>query len=150
MWFSTTSAKVLLDREAKGPWRSFWGYISVPPKKNQLNKWICSERWLKTVFSRSITALRINTKLAVSYSQIHSQPYLRLLCVTPLAELKRSELEPAVSNFPLDPISKAWCICTGCKVTCLHLLGTGHRRQITPNLSEDTFVKVILTTKVYF
>ena len=102
------------------------------------------------MISRSITALRINIKLAVAYSWIYSQPDLRLLWVTPLAELKRSELEPAIGNFPLDCISKAWCMCTGCKVTCLSLLSTKYQRQITPNLSKDTFVKEILTTKAYF
>lgn len=51
---------------------------------------------------RSITALRINIRFAVSYLQ----PYLSLLWVTSIAELKREGLEPAAGNLPLTAFQK--------------------------------------------
>lgn len=85
---------------------------------------------------RSVTALRINIRFAVSYSQ----SYLSLLWVTSLAELKRGELEPAAGNLPPDCISKAWCLCIGGKVTCLLLFSTRHQRRI----SHQTYPKTHL------
>lgn len=108
--FSTISAKTLLGRP-------------------RVSKSVQSHDWFQ-VCNSSENKHQICSFLQLCWS---------LLWVTSLAELKRGELEPAAGNLPPDCISKVWWLCTGGKVTCLYLLSTRHQRQITPNLSKDTF-----------